>query len=142
MEAGAAVLDVNVGVPLIDEPAAMARAVRVIQDAVDVPLCLDSPDPAALEAGLKACVGKPLLNSFSLEEGRAEAVLPLAKRYGAAVLGLTIDEKGIPASAEQRLAIARRLVARRRRTAFPGTTWSSIPWPSPPAPSRRRRRRR
>ncbi|MBY6277432.1 homocysteine S-methyltransferase family protein [Symbiobacterium thermophilum] len=111
VEAGAAVLDVNVGVPLIDEPAAMARAVRVIQDAVDVPLCLDSPDPAALEAGLKACVGKPLLNSFSLEEGRAEAVLPLARRYGAAVLGLTIDEKGIPASAEQRLAIARRLVA-------------------------------
>lgn len=109
--AGAAVLDVNVGVPLIDEPAAMARAVRVIQDAVDVPLCLDSPDPAALEAGLKACVGKPLLNSFSLEEGRAEAVLPLARRYGAAVLGLTIDEKGIPSSAEQRLAIARRLVA-------------------------------
>lgn len=109
--AGAAVLDVNVGVPLIDEAAAMAQAVRVIQDAVDVPLCLDSPDPAALEAGLKACVGKPLLNSFSLEEGRAEAVLPLAKRYGAAVLGLTIDEQGIPASAEQRLAIARRLVA-------------------------------
>jgi len=111
VEAGATVLDVNVGVPLIDEAAAMARAVRVIQDAVDVPLCLDSPDPAVLEAGLKACVGKPLINSFSLEEGRAEAVLPLAKRYGAAVLGLTIDEKGIPSSAEQRLAIARRLVA-------------------------------
>ncbi len=109
--AGAAVLDVNVGVPLIDEPAAMAGAVRAIQDTVDVPLCLDSPNPAALEAGLKACVGKPLLNSFSLEEGRAEAVLPLARRYGAAVLGLTIDEKGIPGSSEQRLAIARRLVA-------------------------------
>ena len=110
VEAGAAVLDVNVGVPLIDEPAAMARAARVIQEAVDVPLCLDSPNAAALEAGLKACVGKPLINSFSLEEGRAEAVLPLAKRYGAAVLGLTIDEKGIPSSAEQRVAIARRLV--------------------------------
>lgn len=109
--AGAAMLDVNVGVPLIDEAAAMARAVRVVQDAVDVPLSIDSPDARAIEAGLRACVGKPLINSFSLEEGRAETVLPLARRYGAAVLGLTIDEKGIPASAEQRLAIARRLVA-------------------------------
>jgi len=109
--AGASMLDVNVGVPLIDEAAAMARAVRVIQDAVDVPLSIDSPDALAIEAGLKAVVGRPLINSFSLEEGRAETVLPLAKRYGAAVLGLTIDENGIPASAEQRLAIARRLVA-------------------------------
>ncbi|MFZ5828051.1 MAG: homocysteine S-methyltransferase family protein [Bacillota bacterium] len=109
--AGAHMLDVNVGVPLIDEAAAMARAVRVIQDAVDVPLSIDSPDPLAIEAGLKAVVGKPLINSFSLEEGRAETVLPLAKRYGAAVLGLTIDEHGIPASAQKRLEIARRLVA-------------------------------
>ncbi|MFZ5818189.1 MAG: homocysteine S-methyltransferase family protein [Bacillota bacterium] len=109
--AGATMLDVNVGVPLIDEAAAMARAVRIIQDAVDVPLSIDSPDALAIEAGLKACVGKPLINSFSLEEGRAETVLPLAKRYGAAVLGLTIDEHGIPSSAQQRLEIAKRLVA-------------------------------
>ncbi|HWI60662.1 MAG TPA: homocysteine S-methyltransferase family protein [Symbiobacteriaceae bacterium] len=109
--AGARVLDVNVGVPLIDEAAAMARAVSLVQDTVAVPLCIDSPDPAALEAGLKACVGKPLVNSFSLEEGRAEKVLPLVKRYGAAVLGLTIDEKGIPSSAQQRFDIAKRLVA-------------------------------
>ncbi len=109
--AGAAVLDVNVGVPLIDEAAAMAKAVRVIQDAVNVPLSIDSPDALAIEAGLKAVVGKPLINSFSLEEGRAETVLPLAKRYGAAVLGLTIDEHGIPASAAKRLEIAKRLVA-------------------------------
>lgn len=108
--AGAQVLDVNMGVPLIDEAAAMAQGVRVVQDAVDVPLCLDSPGAAVLEAGLKACVGRPLVNSFSLEEGRAEAVLPLVKRYGAAVIGLTIDEKGIPSSAEQRLAVACRLV--------------------------------
>ena len=108
--AGAQVLDVNMGVPLIDEAAAMAKGIRVVQDAVDVPLCIDSPGAAALEAGLKACVGRPLVNSFSLEEGRAEAVLPLVKRYGAAVIGLTIDEKGIPSSAEERLAIARRLV--------------------------------
>jgi 5-methyltetrahydrofolate--homocysteine methyltransferase len=109
--AGARVLDVNVGVPMIDEAAAMARAVQVAQDAVPVPLCIDSPDPLAVAAGLKACVGKPLVNSFSLEEGRAEVVLPMVKRYGAAVVGLTIDEKGIPASAQQRFDIAKRLVA-------------------------------
>jgi 5-methyltetrahydrofolate--homocysteine methyltransferase len=109
--AGASVLDVNVGVPLIDEAAAMSRAVQVVQDAVSVPLCIDSADAKVLEAGLKACVGKPLVNSFSLEEGRAEAVLPAVKRYGAAVLGLTIDEKGIPASAQQRFDIAKRLIA-------------------------------
>ncbi|HEY8347713.1 MAG TPA: homocysteine S-methyltransferase family protein [Symbiobacteriaceae bacterium] len=117
--AGAQVLDVNVGVPLIDEAAAMAKAVRVVQDAVDVPLCIDSSGASVLEAGLKACVGRPLVNSFSLEEGRAEAVLPLVKRYGAAVIGLTIDEKGIPSSAEQRLAIARRLVAKAEEYGIP-----------------------
>ncbi|MDF2630855.1 MAG: 5-methyltetrahydrofolate S-homocysteine methyltransferase [Symbiobacteriaceae bacterium] len=109
--AGAAVLDVNVGVPLIDEAAAMAKAVQVVQDTVPVPLCIDSADAAVLEAGLKAYVGKPLVNSFSLEEGRAERVLPMVKRYGAAVLGLTIDENGLPSSAKQRFEIAKRLVA-------------------------------
>lgn len=109
--AGANILDINMGVPLIDEAAAMAKGVQVVQDAVDVPLCIDSPGADVLEAGLKSCVGKPLLNSFSLEEGRAEQVLPLVKRYGAAVVALTIDEKGIPASAQQRFDIAKRLVA-------------------------------
>jgi 5-methyltetrahydrofolate--homocysteine methyltransferase len=109
--AGASVLDVNVGVPLIDEAAAMAKAVSVVQDTVPVPLCIDSADAAVLEAGMKAYVGKPLVNSFSLEEGRAERVLPMVKRYGAAVLGLTIDEKGLPSSAKQRFDIAKRLVA-------------------------------
>ncbi|HEY3366645.1 MAG TPA: homocysteine S-methyltransferase family protein [Symbiobacteriaceae bacterium] len=117
--AGANVLDVNMGVPLIDEAAAMSRAVTVIQDAVDLPLCLDSPNADALEAGLRACVGKPLVNSFSLEEGRAERVLPVVKRYGAAVLGLTIDERGIPASAGRRLEIARRLVAKAAEYGIP-----------------------
>lgn len=108
--AGAKMLDVNVGVPLIDEAKAMGEAVRAVQEAVSVPLCIDSASPKALEAGLKAYVGKALVNSFSLEEGRAEAVLPVAKRFGAAVIGLTIDENGIPSSAEERLHIARRLV--------------------------------
>jgi len=109
--AGAHMLDVNMGVPMIDEAAAMARGVRVVQDAVDVPLCLDSPGADVLSAGMQAYVGKPLVNSFSLEEGRAEKVLPLIKRYGAAVVGLTIDEHGIPSSAKQRFDIAKRLVA-------------------------------
>ncbi|HYF91797.1 MAG TPA: homocysteine S-methyltransferase family protein [Symbiobacteriaceae bacterium] len=117
--AGAGVLDVNVGVPMIDEAAAMARAVQVVQDTVGVPLCIDSANPAALEAGLKACIGKPLVNSFSLEEGKAEKVLPVVKRYGAAVLGLTIDEKGLPNSAARRLEIARRLVAAAEQYGIP-----------------------
>ncbi len=108
--AGAKMLDVNVGVPLIDEAKAMGEAVRAVQEAALVPLCIDSASPKALEAGLKAYVGKALVNSFSLEEGRAEAILPVAKRFGAAVIGLTIDENGIPSSAEERLHIARRLV--------------------------------
>jgi 5-methyltetrahydrofolate--homocysteine methyltransferase len=107
---GAAVLDVNVGVPLIDEVAAMSRAVLAAQEAVTLPLCLDSTSPEAIDAGLKAFVGKALINSFSLEDGKAEKVLPLARRYGAAVLGLTMDADGLPTSAEQRLDIAKRLV--------------------------------
>jgi 5-methyltetrahydrofolate--homocysteine methyltransferase len=108
--AGAQVLDVNVGVPLIDEAAAMTGAVRTVQDAVPLPICIDSTSPAAIEAGLRSFVGKALVNSFSLEEGKAEQILPLARRYGAAIIGLTIDEKGIPSSAAERLNIARRLV--------------------------------
>jgi 5-methyltetrahydrofolate--homocysteine methyltransferase len=108
--AGAQMLDVNVGVPLIDEAAAMERAIQVVQEAVDVPLVIDSPDPRALEAGLKRYCGRALVNSFSGEPERIERVLPLAKRYGAAVIGLCLDGGGIPASARQRLEIARRLV--------------------------------
>ena len=108
--AGAQMLDVNVGVPMIDEAAAMAHAIRVVQDAVDVPLVIDSPDALALEAGLKAYCGRALLNSVSGERERIEQVLPLAKRYGAAVVGLTLDNDGIPASSQKRFEIAKRLV--------------------------------
>lgn len=110
--AGAQILDVNVGVPLIDEPAAMRGAVLAVQEAVVTPLCLDSADPKALAAGLKAFSGKALVNSYSLEPGKAEAVLPVAKRYGAAVIGLTIAEGGLPTTARERLEIAGRLVER------------------------------
>ncbi len=108
--AGATMLDINVGVPGIDEAAAMARAVATVQEVTHVPLCIDSPGPDVLAAGLQACVGKALVNSFSGEPERLEKVLPLAKRWGAGVLGLTLDEHGIPSGARQRLAVARRLV--------------------------------
>jgi 5-methyltetrahydrofolate--homocysteine methyltransferase len=110
VEAGAPILDVNMGVPGIDEPLAMKKAVLQIQAAVDVPLSIDSANPEAIEAGLKAFAGKALINSVNGEEKSLRAVLPLARRYGAAVLGLTLDEAGIPARAEERLNIARSML--------------------------------
>ncbi|NPV26507.1 MAG: dihydropteroate synthase [Firmicutes bacterium] len=108
--AGAPMLDVNVGVPGVDEVAAMRKAVLQIQSTVDVPLALDSTNPEAIEAGLKVFAGKPLINSVNGEAKSLQAILPLARRYGAAVLGLTLDSHGIPSTAEGRLAIARRIV--------------------------------
>ena len=108
-EAGAQVLDVNVGLPGLDEPALMEQVVKAIQSVVDLPLQLDSSDPAALERGLRACSGKPLVNSVNGEEKVLRAVLPLCKKYGAAVIGLTLDEQGIPPDAEGRVRIARRI---------------------------------
>jgi 5-methyltetrahydrofolate--homocysteine methyltransferase len=111
--AGAAALDVNVGVPDADEPALMAAAVlAATQAAPGLPLCLDSPRPEALEAGLKVAPGRPLLNSVSGEAARLEPVLALARRYGAAVICLCVDDDGIPATAEQRVAVAERVLAR------------------------------
>jgi 5-methyltetrahydrofolate--homocysteine methyltransferase len=109
VQAGANLLDVNVGAPGIDEPAAMERAVFCVSGATNAPIVLDSSNPAALEAGLKAADGKVLINSVSGEARSLKAVLPLAKKYGAAVIGLTLDAKGIPDTAEGRLAIARRI---------------------------------
>ncbi len=108
--AGAHVLDVNVGVHGVDEAQTMADALTVLQQCVDVPLCLDSTNPAALERGLKQYQGKALVNSVNGEPARLREVLPLVKRYGAAVVALTLDENGIPAEAEGRLEIARRIV--------------------------------
>ncbi|HWP95827.1 MAG TPA: homocysteine S-methyltransferase family protein [Syntrophomonadaceae bacterium] len=108
----APILDVNMGVPGIDEAAAMTQAVMEIQSAVDVPLSLDSTNPQALEAGLKNFVGRALINSTTGEERTLQVILPLARKYGAAVLGLCLDEKGIPARAQQRVEIARRIVNR------------------------------
>src|SRR5690348_11383819 len=93
---GAMVLDVNMGVPLTDEAALLARAVRLIQQRTDLPLCIDSSVVEALEAGLAAYQGKALVNSVTAEDERLELILPLVKRYGAAVIALPNDEEEIP----------------------------------------------
>ncbi|MGN0745689.1 MAG: homocysteine S-methyltransferase family protein [Aristaeellaceae bacterium] len=110
-DAGAEILDVNVGYPGVDEKTMLPRVVKRLQAAVDLPLQLDSSDPEALEAGLRVYNGKAAVNSVSGKEESLAAVLPLVKKYGAAVVGLTLDEKGLPATAEERLAIARRILA-------------------------------
>jgi len=119
VQAGATLLDVNVGAPGIDEISAMVRAVFCASGAASVPLVLDSSSPAALEAGLKAADGKVLINSVSGEPKSLKKVLPLAKKYGAAVIGLALDKNGIPDSAEGRLAIARRIRNAARRLGIP-----------------------
>lgn len=112
VQAGADLLDVNVGLPEIDETEMMVSAVKALQGITDVPLQLDTTDPAALEAGLRIYNGKPIVNSVNGEEKSLAAVLPLVKKYGAAVVGLTLDENGIPKTAEGRFAIAERILNR------------------------------
>jgi len=109
-EAGADFLDVNVGVPGIDASAAMADAVRAVQAVTTLPLVIDSSDPHVLESGLRIYNGKPIVNSVTGEAKSIETVLPLVKKYGAAVIGLTLDENGIPPLAEDRLRIARKIL--------------------------------
>lgn len=111
---GAPMLDVNMGVPGIDEAEAMHRAVMAIQSTVEVPLAIDSTDVTALEAGLQAFVGRALINSTTGEDHQLDIILPLAKKYGAAVLGLCLDEEGIPDQAEERYKIAEKIYQRAR----------------------------
>jgi 5-methyltetrahydrofolate--homocysteine methyltransferase len=112
VEAGADVLDVNVGVPGIDEVALMPQVVKAVSEAVDVPLCLDSANPQALAAGLAAMPGRALVNSVNGEERTLASVLPIVKEYGAAVIGLTMDDSGIPNDPEVRVAIADKILNR------------------------------
>ena len=105
-DSGAAVLDVNVGVPGVDEPAAMEQVVKGLQSVVSLPLQLDSSNPEALARGLRAYNGKPIVNSVNGEQAVLDRLLPLCKKYGAAVVGLAMDEQGIPKTAAQRVAIA------------------------------------
>lgn len=117
--AGAMLLDVNCGAPGVDEASALERAVFAVSGVVGTPLVLDSSDPEALEQGLKAADGKVLINSVSGEEKSLRAVLPLARKYGAAVIGLTLDAAGIPETAEGRLQIARSILEAARTAGLP-----------------------
>jgi len=112
VEAGAQMLDVNAGIPLADEPRILAECVKLVQDTVDVPLSIDSSIVAALEAGLAAYRGKPLVNSVTAEEERLESVLPLVKKYGAAVVAISNDETGISEDPDVRFAVAKKIVER------------------------------
>ncbi len=116
---GADVLDVNVGHPQIDEAAIIPFVVEAVRSVVDVPLCIDSNDPKILAAGLNAAIGKPLVNSVNGEEKQLASVLPLVKERGAAVLGLTIGEEGIPATAEERLKVAGHIIERAAKMGIP-----------------------
>jgi len=109
--AGADMLDVNAGIPLVDEAELLKQMLRKVQETVDVPICIDSSVVEALEAGLSVYEGRALVNSVTAEDDRLEAVLPLVAKYDAAVIGLTNDETGIPMSAEERLRHARKIVS-------------------------------
>ena len=109
-DAGAAILDVNVGYPGVDETEMLPRVVQKLQDATTLPLQLDSTNPAALEAALRVYNGKAAVNSVNGDPKVLATLLPIVKRYGAAVVGLTLDESGLPQTAEQRVAIARRVL--------------------------------
>jgi len=116
---GADVLDVNVGHPQIDEVAIMPKVVEAVMSVVDVPLCIDSNEPKILEAGLRIAPGKPLVNSVNGEDKQLATVLPIVRDRGAAVIGLTIGEEGIPATAEGRLAAAGRIIERAAKMGIP-----------------------
>lgn len=109
-QAGAHVLDVNAGIPGADEPALLRGAVQAVMEVVNLPLCFDSANPRALAAALEVYPGKALINSTTAEEKMMETVFPLAKQYGAAVIGVITDDKGVPATPEARLKVAEKLI--------------------------------
>lgn len=110
VDGGAMVLDVNMGAPLADEAELLSRAVKLVQSLTDVPLCIDSSVVEALDAGLAAYQGKALVNSVTAEDERMEAILPLVKKYGAAVIGLPNDESEIPDDPARRVELAAKLI--------------------------------
>ncbi len=116
---GADALDVNVGVPGLDEIGMIAKVVETVAAAADVPLCIDSNSPQVLEAGLKVAPGKPLVNSVNAEEKSLSGILPIVKERGAAVIGLTFDENGIPKTAEERVAAAEKIIQRATKQGIP-----------------------
>lgn len=118
-DAGADILDVNVGMPGIDEKEMMVRTVKAIQSVTDIPLQLDSTKPEVLEAALRVYNGKPIVNSVNGEDASLDAILPLCRKYGAAVVGLTLDENGIPETAEGRFAIAEKILRKAQEYGIP-----------------------
>ena len=118
-QAGADIIDVNVGIFGIDEAALLPKAVQAVMETVDTPLCFDSSNPDALEAALKVYKGKPLVNSVTGEENSLKRVLPLIKEYGAAVIGMVQDEDGIPKDADGRVRVAHKIVERAEAAGIP-----------------------
>ena len=115
VDAGAHILDVNVGLPEIDEAKTIVRVIKEIQSILDVPLQIDSTDPEVIEQGLRIYNGKAIVNSVNGETGILESILPIVKKYGASVVGLTLDEKGIPSKGEDRFKIAEKIVKKAKQ---------------------------
>lgn len=119
IQAGADVLDINVGVPGIDEPEVMREVVTAVANHVSIPLCLDSNDPDTLAAGLEAAPGRPLVNSVNGEENSLAAILPVVKAFSVPVVGLVIDDDGVSMDPEKRLAIADKIINRAAKMGIP-----------------------
>ena len=117
--AGADIIDVNVNAPGVNDVDLLPKAVKVVMEAVDAPVCIDSPNADAIEAALKVYKGKPLINSVSGEEHSLKRMLPLVKEYGAAVIGLVQDDEGIPKDADRRVAIAHKIVESAEKAGVP-----------------------
>jgi 5-methyltetrahydrofolate--homocysteine methyltransferase len=111
VQAGADMLDVNAGIPLVDEAELLAKMIRTVQETVDAPICIDSSVIEALEAGLSAYEGRALVNSVTAEDERLQEILPIVARHGAAVIGLANDETGIPETPQKRLECARKIIS-------------------------------
>ncbi len=119
VEAGAQMLDVNAGVPGIDEPALLVATIRAVNEVTDVPICIDSSVIEALEAALQVYEGKALVNSVTAEDERLDRILPVVKKYGAAVIGMANDETGITMVPQERVEIARKIIERARYYGIP-----------------------
>jgi 5-methyltetrahydrofolate--homocysteine methyltransferase len=119
VEAGAAILDVNAGVPGADEPELLKKVMQTVMDVTDVPLCIDTADPEALRAALEIYEGKALINSTNGEEKSLEAILPLVKEFNTAVIGLCMDDDGIPLTPQDRLAVAEKIISRADKLGIP-----------------------
>ena len=116
---GADILDVNVGVAGLDDVSLLPEVIQIVTDEVDIPICIDTPNPEALAAALSVTPGKPLVNSVNGEEASLNTVLPLVKEFNAAVIALTMDDDGIPNDPEKRLAVAAKIIERASKAGIP-----------------------